>query len=257
MSQERQKADNFQSLLDVNDIEVIYNQSILALKQISLSVGNGEIVALLGANGAGKSTTLKSISQLIGAENGKILRGQIEYLGASVLGQNPSELVEKGLVQVLEGRHCFAHLTVDENLRTGGFIHSPSRANLSELLDKIYHYFPRLAEKKKTLAGYTSGGEQQMLAIGRALMTQPRLVLLDEPSMGLAPKIIDEIFELIKTLRDQEGISFLIAEQNIRLALGYTDYAYLIENGEVRSCGETQKLYESGDIQRAYLARAV
>lgn len=255
MSQQCEKKGDFQYLLYVNDIEVIYNQSILALKQISLSVGRGEIVALLGANGAGKSTTLKAISQLISAENGKILRGQIEYLGASVLGHNPSELVQEGLVQVLEGRHCFAHLTVDENLRIGGFIHSPSKANLSALLDKIYHYFPRLAEKKKTLAGYTSGGEQQMLAIGRALMTQPRLVLLDEPSMGLAPKIIDEIFELIKSLRDQEKISFLIAEQNIRLALKYTDHAYLIENGQIVSSGETQKLYESGEIQRAYLAR--
>ena len=246
---------NLETLLNVVDIEVVYAQSILAVKQVSLSVPQGAIVALLGANGAGKSTTLKAISQLIAAENGQIQRGQIEYRGESILGHNPSDIVKKGLVQVLEGRHCFAHLTVDENLRTGGFIHHLSRTRLSEALEKIYYYFPRLAEKKQTLAGYTSGGEQQMLAIGRALMTEPQLVLLDEPSMGLVPKISYEIFELIQQLREQQGTSFLVAEQNIRLALQYTDYAYIIDNGEVSASGQTQQLYEQGEIQKAYLGK--
>ncbi len=246
---------NAERLLNVEDIEVVYEQSILAVRQVSLNVPQGAIVALLGANGAGKSTTLKAISQLIAAENGQIHRGRIEYRGESILGHNPSDIVKKGLVQVLEGRHCFAHLTVDENLRTGGFIHHSSRSGLSEALERIYHYFPRLAQKKQTLAGYTSGGEQQMLAIGRALMTGPQLVLLDEPSMGLAPKISYEIFELIQQLRAQQGTSFLVAEQNIRLALQYTDYAYIIDNGEVSASGQTQVLYESGEIQKAYLGK--
>lgn len=246
-----------EKLLDVQNVEVIYDQSILAVKQVSLSVQQGTIVALLGANGAGKSTTLKAISQLISAENGHIHHGEIRYRGESILGSNPSDLVKRGLVQVLEGRHCFANLTVDENLRTGGFIQHSSRARLNHALEKIYHYFPRLAERKNTQAGYTSGGEQQMLAIGRAFMTEPQLVLLDEPSMGLAPKISHEIFELIQQLREQQGTSFLVAEQNIRLALDYTDHAYVIENGEIHASGETQALYHSGIIQKAYLAQTV
>ncbi|GAA5000453.1 ABC transporter ATP-binding protein [Acinetobacter puyangensis] len=242
-------------LLDVQNIEVVYDQSILAVKQVSLAVPQGAIVALLGANGAGKSTTLKAISQLIAAENGQIHRGEIIYQGASILGQNPSDIVKKGLVQVLEGRHCFAHLSVEENLLTGGFIHRPSQAKLQQALQQVYHYFPRLAEKKNTLAGYTSGGEQQMLAIGRALMTDPKLILLDEPSMGLAPKISHEIFELIGNLRAEQGMSFLVAEQNIQLAQDYTDNAYVIENGVVRLSGQTKALYETGAIQRAYLGQ--
>lgn len=244
------------NLLDVQNIEVVYDQSILAVKQVSLAVQAGSIVALLGANGAGKSTTLKAISQLVSAENGKIIQGEIVYQGGSLLGKNPSEIVKQGLVQVLEGRHCFAHLTVDENLRTGSFLHHPSPSRLKQALEKVYDYFPRLAAKKTTLAGYTSGGEQQMLAIGRALMTQPKLILLDEPSMGLAPKISHEIFELIQQLRQQDGLSFLVAEQNIGLALNYTDTAYVLENGRVGSFGETKVLYQRGDIQRAYLGEA-
>nr|WP_174506994.1 ABC transporter ATP-binding protein [Acinetobacter sp. Marseille-Q1620] len=241
------------TLLDVQDIEVVYEKSILAVKQVSLTVLQGSIVALLGANGAGKSTTLKAISQLLNAENGEISRGKIEYQGQSILGLDPSDVVKKGLVQVLEGRHCFTHLTVEENLKTGGFLHYRSSGLLAQALEKIYDYFPRLAEKKAILAGYLSGGEQQMLAIGRALMTKPTLLLLDEPSMGLAPKISLEIFELIKRLRNEEGLSFLVAEQNIGLTLDYTDSAYIIENGQVSSSGNTQILYQSGEIQRAYL----
>jgi len=244
------------TLLDVKNIEVVYDKSILAVRQVSLSVPEGSIVALLGANGAGKSTTLKAISQLVYAENGQINRGDIVYQGQSILGQNPSEVVKKGLVQVLEGRHIFANLTVDENLRTGGFLHHASASLLKQQLDKIYSYFPRLLEKKNTLAGYTSGGEQQMLAIGRALMTKPRLILLDEPSMGLAPKISYEIFELIAHLRREEKLSFLVAEQNIELAYKYTDDAYLLENGQVNSFGQTQALYQTGVIQNVYLGQS-
>ena len=244
-------------LLDVQNIEVVYDQSILAVKQVSLTVPQGAIVALLGANGAGKSTTLKAISQLVTAENGQILSGDILYQGQSILGKNPSNVVKQGLVQVLEGRHIFSNLTVEENLRTGGFLQHPSAATLKQALHRIYHYFPRLADKRDTLAGYTSGGEQQMLAIGRALMTQPTLVLLDEPSMGLAPKISREIFELIAQLRVQEGLSFIVAEQNIALAKQYTDLAYVLENGVVNAFGNTQTLYENGTIQRAYLGQSV
>jgi branched-chain amino acid transport system ATP-binding protein len=255
MSQAPTLAQPTAELLTVDDIEVVYDQSILALKRVSLAVPEGATVALLGANGAGKSTTLKAISQLLAAENGQIQRGQIYYRGASILGLNPSDVVKNGLVQVLEGRHCFTHLSVEENLRSGGFVAHASAAKLAAALDKIYTYFPRLAEKKRTLAGYISGGEQQMLAIGRALMTEPKLLLLDEPSMGLAPKISYEIFELIQQLSAQYEISFLVAEQNIQLALRYTDYAYIIDNGEVKVSGQTQALYDSGEIQKAYLGQ--
>lgn len=241
------------ALLEVEKLEVVYKQSILAVKQVDLIVPQHAVVVLLGANGAGKSTTLKAISQLIGSENGKISHGDIVYDGQSIIHADPSDLVKQGLVQVLEGRHCFAHLSVDENLRTGAFLHHPSAKKLAQQLEKIYQYFPRLADKKNTLAGYTSGGEQQMLAIGRALMTQPKLILLDEPSMGLAPKITHEIFELIHHLQKNEALSFLIAEQNIQLALDYADSAYVIENGIIRISGNPQTLYQSGEIQRAYL----
>ena len=242
-------------LLDVQNIEVVYEQSILAVKQVSLSVAENSIVALLGANGAGKSTTLKAISQLVNAEKGRISQGEILYQGKSILRLNPSDVVKQGIVQVLEGRHCFTHLTVEDNLKTGAFLHHPSSKKLKQSIDKIYHYFPRLLDRKHTLAGYTSGGEQQMLAIGRALLTEPKLMLLDEPSMGLAPKISTEIFELIKNLQIQEGVSFLVAEQNIHLALKYTDHAYVIENGQVSLSGQTQELYSSGLIQKAYLGQ--
>lgn len=244
------------ALLDVEELEVVYNQSILAVKHVDLVVPHHHVVALLGANGAGKSTTLKAISRLVSSENGHVSHGEIRFTGKSILNSNPSDLVKQGLVQVLEGRHCFTHLSVDENLRTGAFLHRPSSSQLKQLLEKIYHYFPRLAEKKSTLAGYTSGGEQQMLAIGRALMTQPKLILLDEPSMGLAPKITHEIFELINHLKSNEAVSFLIAEQNIQLARDYADYAYVIESGVIRTSGHAEMLYQSGEIQRAYLGQA-
>lgn len=243
-------------LLEVKDIEVIYAHTILAVKQVSLTVAEGAIVALLGANGAGKSSTLKAISQLISAENGQIQQGQVYYQGHSILAENPSAIVAKGLVQVLEGRHCFAQLSVEENLLTGGFIHHPSKKKLKQLVERIYDYFPRLAQKRQTLAGYCSGGEQQMLAIGRALMTEPKLLLLDEPSMGLAPAISLEIFDLIRQLSQQHRLSVLVAEQNIQLALEYTDHAYIIENGLVRVSGQTRQLYQSGEIQRAYLGES-
>lgn len=241
------------ALLEVTELEVVYNQSILAVKQVDLVVPQHHVVALLGANGAGKSSTLKAISQLIGVENGLISKGEIYFDSESIININPSDLVKKGLVQVLEGRHCFAHLTVDENLRTGAFLNHPSKKQMSIQLERVYDFFPRLAAKKSTQAGYTSGGEQQMLAIGRALMTQPKLILLDEPSMGLAPKITDEIFQLIQQLQKHEGLSFLISEQNIQLALEYANTAYLIENGEIRISGDPRELYQSGEIQRAYL----
>jgi branched-chain amino acid transport system ATP-binding protein len=241
------------ALLEITQLEVVYNQSILAVKQVDLVVPQHHVVALLGANGAGKSSTLKAISQLISVENGLVSKGDIHFNGESILNINPSDLVKKGLVQVLEGRHCFSHLTIDENLRTGAFLNNPSKKQMNTQLERIYDLFPRLADKKSTQAGYTSGGEQQMLAIGRALMTQPKLILLDEPSMGLAPKITDEIFQLIQQLQKSEGLSFLIAEQNIQLALQYANTAYLIENGEVRISGDPRELYQTGEIQRAYL----
>ncbi|WP_343682250.1 ABC transporter ATP-binding protein [Acinetobacter baylyi] len=245
------------SILKLDHIQVIYDQSILAVKDVSLSVQQGEIVALLGANGAGKSTTLKAISQLISSENGEVKSGNIYFEGQSILHQNPSDIVRQGIVQVLEGRHCFKQLTVEENLRAGAFLRKPSGQRLKQSLEKVYEYFPRLAEKRSTQAGYTSGGEQQMLAIGRALMTEPKLILLDEPSMGLAPSITQEIFKLIRYLQHKEQLSFLIAEQNIGLALEYTHQAYVIENGVVTLSGNTQNLYQSGDIQRAYIGQAV
>ena len=240
------------TLLDVKNIEVVYDKSILAVRQVSLSVPEGSIVALLGANGAGKSTTLKAISQLVYAENGQINRGDIVYQGQSILGQNPSEVVKKGLVQVLEGRHIFANLTVDENLRTGGFLHHASASLLKQQLDKIYSYFPRLLEKKNTLAGYTSGGEQQMLAIGRALMTKPRLILLDEPSMGLAPIFIKEIFSIIQEIQAQ-GTTVLLIEQNAKMALSIANRGYVLETGKIVLEGTGKELLASEAVRKAYL----
>lgn len=242
------------NLLDINNIEVVYDQAILAVRDISLSVGQGQIVALLGANGAGKSTTLKAVSRLLQAERGSLTRGQIRYQGQDIAAADAASLVKQGLVQVLEGRRCFAHLTVEENLLAGAFVRSPSRATLKASLARIYHYFPRLTARRKTAAGYTSGGEQQMIAIGRALMAEPTLILLDEPSMGLAPKITEEIFHIIQTLNRDEGTSFLLAEQNARLALDYADYAYVIANGAVRSHGATHELRQGHTLSAAYLS---
>jgi branched-chain amino acid transport system ATP-binding protein len=240
-------------LLQLDNIEVIYDKVILAVRNISLQVAPGSIVALLGANGAGKSTTLKAISGLAQAERGEVVDGRIYYLNRDITSAAPDQLVELGLVQVLEGRHCFAHLSVEENLLTGGYVKHRSRAKLNESLEKIYHYFPRLKLLRRNQAGYTSGGEQQMVAIGRALMAEPRLVLLDEPSMGLAPLVVEEIFEIVHTLNSQQGVSFLLAEQNASIALKYADYGYIIESGRVAAEGTTAELKNRSDLQALYL----
>src|SRR5476651_2241707 len=219
--------------LSVNNIEVIYDHVILVLKGVSLQVPQGKIVALLGANGAGKSTTLKSISTLLRGERGDVTKGNVEFQGQRIDHLTPSELVKRGLSQVMEGRHCFGHLTIEENLLTGAYTRSASRAELKESLEKVYHYFPRLRERRSSQAGYTSGGEQQMCAIGRALMAKPSMILLDEPSMGLAPQIVEEVFGIVKRLNEQERVSFLLAEQNTMVALRYSDYGYILENGRV------------------------
>ena len=246
-----------QPLLQVEGIQVVYNQAILAVGSVSLQVDEGQIVALLGANGAGKSTTLKAIAGLVAAERGCLQQGRIVYAGQDVSHTAPHELVQRGLVQVLEGRHCFAHLSVEENLLTGAFVRKPSRAALQKDLERIYQYFPRLKERRRSQAGYTSGGEQQMVAIGRALMAAPRLVLLDEPSMGLAPKIVEEIFEILQALNRQEGVSFLLAEQNANLALHYSHQAYLLENGHVALSGSSAELAAREDVHRFYLGGSV
>ena len=243
-------------LLQLDQIKVVYQQVILAVSDISLTVSDGQIVALLGANGAGKSSTLKTISGLISAERGELAHGSMHYQGQPITTAQASSLVEAGLVQVLEGRHCFAHLTVEENLLTGALSRRVSRATLKQDLERIYHYFPRLYARRRAQAGYTSGGEQQMVAIGRALMAKPRLVLLDEPSMGLAPLIVDEIFTIVQQLNQQEKVSFLLAEQNANLALHYADYAYIIENGRVALSGPADALRARSDVQQFYLGQA-
>ncbi len=213
-----------QALVTVSNIEVIYDHVILVLKGVSLTIPEGGVVALLGANGAGKTTTLKAISNLLGAERGEVTKGSIVYDGAEVHALSPSELVRRGVIQVMEGRHCFEHLTVEENLLTGAYTRGRDRSGIARDLEMVYSYFPRLKERNRALAGYISGGEQQMTALGRALMARPKLVLLDEPSMGLAPQLIQEIFEIVARLNKDEGVSFLLAEQNTRMALKYADY---------------------------------
>lgn len=239
--------------LSVNNIEVIYDHVILVLKGVSLEVPKGKIVALLGANGAGKSTTLKSISNLLGAERGDVTKGNIEFRGARIESLTPNELVKRGVIQVMEGRHCFGHLTIEENLLTGAYTRRISRAELKESLDKVYHYFPRLKERRASQAGYTSGGEQQMCAIGRALMAKPEMILLDEPSMGLAPQIVEEIFEIVKDLNVKEQVSFLLAEQNTMVALRYSDFGYIMENGRIVMEGEASYLANNEDVKEFYL----
>jgi branched-chain amino acid transport system ATP-binding protein len=239
--------------LNVNNVEVIYDHVILVLKGVSLQVQKGRIVALLGANGAGKTTTLKAISNLLRAERGEVTKGSIEFDGKRVDRLTPNELVRLGVCQVMEGRHCFQHLTVEENLLTGAFTRSIGRAELARDLDLVYRYFPRLRERRESLAGYTSGGEQQMTAIGRALMARPKMILLDEPSMGLAPQLVEEIFEIVKDLNQKEGVSFLLAEQNTNIALRYADYGYILENGRVVMDGEAAKLRENDDVKEFYL----
>ena len=240
-------------LLSVEQVEVFYEQSILALRGVSLQVGKGQMVALLGANGAGKSTTLKAISSLVRAERGEVTKGQILYQGQVITDADPASLVLAGLAQVLEGRHCFTHLTVEQNLLIGGFVGRPSRKVLNQRLERIYGYFPRLRLLRKRLTGYTSGGEQQMVAIGRALMSEPRLLLLDEPSMGLAPQVVEEIFEILARLTRDEGLSLLVAEQNINIALDYAQYAFVLENGRVVDEGSAAELAGREDIQNYYL----
>ncbi|HEX7465761.1 MAG TPA: ABC transporter ATP-binding protein [Usitatibacter sp.] len=240
-------------MLEVNGIEVIYNHVILVLKGVSLAVPEGGIVALLGANGAGKTTTLKAISNLLRAERGDVTKGSVEFAGARVDKLNPSELVKRGVIQVMEGRHCFAHLTIEENLMTGAYTRKDGRAGIAATLDKVYRYFPRLKERRTSQAAYTSGGEQQMCAIGRALMANPKMVLLDEPSMGLAPQIVEEVFEIVKDLNQKEGVTFLLAEQNTNMALRYADYGYILESGRVVMDGAAAMLRENEDVREFYL----
>ncbi len=240
-------------ILSVNNIEVIYDHVILVLKGVSLDVPKGGIVALLGANGAGKTTTLKAISNLLHAERGDVTKGSIVFEQAEVQDLSPNELVRRGCIQVMEGRHCFGHLTIEENLMTGAFTRRDGSAAIKRDLDLVYGYFSKLRERKNSLAGYTSGGEQQMCAIGRALMSRPKMILLDEPSMGLAPQIVEEIFEIVKNLNEKEGVSFLLAEQNTHMALRFARYGYILENGRVVMDGEARALAENEDVKEFYL----
>ncbi len=240
-------------MLAVRNIEVIYDHVILVLKGVSLDVPKGGIVALLGANGAGKSTTLKSISNLLRAERGDVTKGTIEYKGQRIDGLTPNDLVKRGVIQVMEGRHCFGHLTVEENLLTGAYTRGHGRAAIARDLEKVYAYFPRLKERRKSQAGYTSGGEQQMTAIGRALMAAPETILLDEPSMGLAPLLVEEIFEIVARLNREQGVSFLLAEQNTSIALRHAHYGYILENGRVVLDGTAEALRGNADVKEFYL----
>ncbi|MEQ8448785.1 MAG: ABC transporter ATP-binding protein [Nitratireductor sp.] len=242
-----------ETILSVSNIEVIYNHVILVLKGVSLSVPRGGIVALLGANGAGKTTTLKAISNLLRAERGEVTKGSIEFDGERIESSSPSDLVRRGCIQVMEGRHCFGHLTIEENLMTGAFTRRDGAANVRRDLEMVYDYFPRLKERRGSMAGYTSGGEQQMTAIGRALMSRPKMVLLDEPSMGLAPQLVEEIFEIVKKLNEEQGVSLLLAEQNTNIALRYAKYGYILESGRVVMDGEAQSLRENEDVKEFYL----
>ena len=243
-------------MLSVNNIEVLYDRIILVLKGVSLTVPRGGIVALLGANGAGKTTTLKAISNLLRAERGEVAKGTILFDGAEVQALSPNELVRRGCIQVMEGRHCFAHLTIEENLLTGAYTRRDGAAAIRRDLDMVYGYFPRLKERRGSLTGYISGGEQQMCAIGRALMSRPKMILLEEPSMGLAPQIVEEIFSIVADLNTKEGVSFLLAEQNTNMALKYASYGYILENGRVVLDGAAQALRENEDVKEFYLGIA-
>jgi branched-chain amino acid transport system ATP-binding protein len=243
-------------VLSVNNIEVVYDHVILVLKGVSLTVPPRGIVALLGANGAGKTTTLKAISNLLRAERGEVTKGSIEFEGERVDRLSPNELVRRGCIQVLEGRHCFGHLTIEENLLTGAFTRRDGNAAIRRDLARIYDYFPRLGQRKSAMAGYTSGGEQQMCAIGRAMMSRPKMILLDEPSMGLAPQIVEEIFEIVRKLNETESVSFLLAEQNTHMALKYAVYGYILETGRVVMDGPAESLRENEDVKEFYLGIA-
>ncbi|MEQ8651013.1 MAG: ABC transporter ATP-binding protein [Kiloniellales bacterium] len=253
MAEAAQAPNGQEALLSVQNIEVIYDHVILVLKGVSLSVPKQGVVALLGANGAGKTTTLKAISNLLRAERGEVTKGSIHFEGERIDARTPHELVQKGVIQVMEGRHCFAHLTVEENLQTGAYTRRDGKAAVNQDLEMVYHYFPRLKERRSSLAGYTSGGEQQMCAIGRALMSRPSMILLDEPSMGLAPQLVEVIFETVKRLNEKEGVTFLLAEQNTSVALKYANYGYILENGRVVMDGEATSLSSNEDVKEFYL----
>ena len=240
-------------VLRLNNVEVIYDHVILVLKGVSLDVPKGSIVALLGANGAGKTTTLKAISNLLRAERGDVTKGTIELDGKRIQNLTPNDLVKLGVVQVMEGRHCFEHLTIEENLLTGAYVRKDGAAKIREDLEKVYNYFPRLRERSSAQAGYTSGGEQQMCAVGRALMARPRMILLDEPSMGLAPQLVEEIFDIVDQLNKKEGVTFLLAEQNTNVALQHADYGYILENGRVVLDGDAKVLSDNEDVKEFYL----
>ncbi len=249
-------AEQAKPFLSINNIEVVYNHVILVLKGVSLHVPAGGIVALLGANGAGKTTTLKAVSNLLHAERGEVTKGSIVFDGTEVHSLSPNEVVRRGCIQVMEGRRCFAHLTVEENLLTGAFTRRDGKAAIAADLERVYAYFPRLKERRGSTAGYTSGGEQQMCAIGRALMSRPRMILLDEPSMGLAPQIVEEIFEIVRDLNQKERVSFLLAEQNTTMALRYANHGYILENGRVVMDGEAKALASNEDVKEFYLGVA-
>ena len=242
-----------ENLLEVNNIEVIYNHVILVLKGVSLNVPKGGITALLGGNGAGKTTTLKAISGLLASERGEVTKGSIKYRVNDIQHTDPAETVKRGVVQVMEGRHCFEHLTVEENLLTGAYTRTEGKAAIAADLEMVYEYFPRLRERRKSQAGYTSGGEQQMCAVGRALMSRPETILLDEPSMGLAPQLVEQIFEIVKTINEKEGVTFLLAEQNTNVALRFAHYGYILESGRVVMDGPAKDLRENQDVKEFYL----
>ncbi len=239
-------------LLVVNNIEVVYNHVILVLKGVSLNVKKGGITTLLGGNGAGKTTTLKSISNLLASERGEVTKGTISFNNSDVHALDPSQLVKLGVIQVMEGRHCFEHLTVEENLLTGAYTRKNNK-DIKRDLERVYEYFPRIKDRRTSQAGYTSGGEQQMVAIGRALMANPRMILLDEPSMGLAPQLVKQIFEIVSKINKQEGVTILLAEQNTNMALQYAEYAYILENGRVVMEGSAKSMRDNEDVKEFYL----
>ena len=249
-------ADTASPILEVNNIEVIYDHVILVLKGVSLSVPRGGITALLGANGAGKTTTLKAISNLLHAERGEVTKGNIQFDGEEVQSLSPNDLVRRGCIQVMEGRHCFSHLSVEDNLLSGAFTRRDGASAIRDDLELVYSYFPRLKVRRNSQAGYTSGGEQQMTAIGRALMSRPKMILLDEPSMGLAPQLVEEIFEIVKKLNEEQDVSFLLAEQNTNVALRYAKYGYILESGRIVLDGEAASLRENEDVKEFYLGVA-
>jgi len=249
-------ATNTAPILSLNNVEVVYDRVILVLKGVSLAVPDGGIVSLLGANGAGKTTTLKAISNLLHSERGEVTKGAIVFDGTEVQGLPPNEVVRRGCIQVMQGRYCFGHLSIEENLLTGAFTRRDGTAAIRADLEKVYTYFPRLGERRQAMAGYTSGGEQQMCAVGRALMSRPKMILLDEPSMGLAPQIVEEIFTIMKNLNEREGVSFLLAEQNANLALKYSGYGYILENGRVVLDGTATALAQNEDVKEFYLGVA-